>query len=40
MILPIIRNQGKAKTIQHTVAETFLNNNFQHKSQKVSWWGH
>ena len=38
IILPIIRNQSKAKIIPHTVFETFINNNSRYKTQKISWW--
>ena len=38
MVFPIIENQRKAKTILHTVFETFISNNRWYKVQKVSWW--
>ena len=38
IVLPIIQNQSKTKTILHTVFETFINNSSLYKTQKVSWW--
>ena len=38
IVLPIIQNQSKTKTIPHTVFETFINNNFRYKTQKAPWW--
>ena len=38
IVLPIILNQSKSKTILHTVFETFINNSSRNKTQKVSWW--
>ena len=38
LILPIIRNQNKSRTILHTVFEIFVNNNYWYKTQNVSWW--
>ena len=38
IVLPIIRNQSKPKTISHTGFKTFINNNSRYKTQKVSWW--
>ena len=34
MVLPIIRNQSKTKTIPHTLFETFINSNSRRKTQK------
>ena len=34
IVLPIIRNQSKTKTIPHTVLETFINNHSENKT----WW--
>ena len=31
-------NQSKIKIIPHTVFETFINNSFWYKTEKVSWW--
>ena len=38
IVLSMIRNQGKTKTIPHTVFETFIINNSRYKTQEVSWW--
>ena len=38
LVLPIIRNQNKSRTIPHTVFEIFVNNNYWYKTQNVSWW--
>ena len=34
MVLPIIRNQSKTKTIPHTLFETFINSNSRRKTQQ------
>ena len=34
IVLPIIQNQSKAKTIPHTVSETFVNGNSRYKIQR------
>ena len=39
IVLSIIRDQGKTKTIPHTIFETFINSNSRYKIQKVSWRG-
>ena len=38
IVLLIIRNQCKAKTITCTVFETFINKKSRYKTQMVSWW--
>ena len=38
LVLPIIRNQNKSRTIPHTVFEIFVNSNYWYKTQNVSWW--
>ena len=38
IVLPIIQNQSKTKTIAHTVFQTFINNSSRYKTQKAPWW--
>ena len=38
IVLPIIRNQSKPKTISHTVFETFINKDSRYKTEKVLKW--
>ena len=37
IVLPIIQNQSKTKTIPHTVFEKFIKNNSQYITQNISW---
>ena len=39
IVLPIIRNQSKTKTIPHSDFETFINSISWYKTRKVSWCG-
>ena len=38
IVLTVIQNQTKTKTVSHTIFEKFINNNPRYETQKVSWW--